>query len=152
MASNERKMDPQGLREDTRRERVVYEIYPDLTWQPGDIPLSWFEIALLAEVEEYQPPGHPRSREVSSVLMELAEFLIQQIRSQVPPKVDLSSCYTLHPLGCGDFSRPRLFLSLSLVFSDVVPYRKVEEPGLLTELKTQLSLLDISRLEVDRSK
>lgn len=151
MASNETKMDCQRLREETRRERVFYEIFPDLTWQPADWPLTWFEIALHAETEEYQPPNNPRSREVFSVLIDLAEFLIRQIQSQAPFEVDLSaSYYTLHPPGCGDVSRTRLSRSLSLVFFNVDSYRNLEEPVLLTQLKTELTLLQISRLKVDR--
>ena len=134
-----------------RREHVFYEIFPDLTWQPADWPLTWFEIALHAETEEYQPPANPRSREVFSVLMDLADFLIQQIQSHAPYEVDLSaSSYTLHPPACGDFSRTRLSRSVSLVFFNVAPYRKGEDPLLLTEITNHLSLLGISRLKVDR--
>ena len=134
-----------------RREHVLYEIFPDLTWQPADWPLTWFEIALHADAEEYRPPGNPRSREVFSLLMDLAEFLIRQIQSHAPYELDLSaSYYTLHPPGRGDCSRTRLSRSLSLVFLNVDPYRNLEEPALLTKLKTELSNLEISRLKVDR--
>ena len=59
MASHETPTDCQRLREDARHGRVSYEIYPDLTWQPADWPLTWFEIALRAGAEEYQPSGNP---------------------------------------------------------------------------------------------
>jgi hypothetical protein len=151
MACHETPIDCQWLRETLRRERVFYEIFLDLTWQPADMDLSWFEIALHAETEEYKPAGDPRSREAFSVLMDLAEFLIQQIQAHAPYEVDLSaSYYTLHPPACGDFRRTRLSRSLSLVFFNVAPYRKAEEPVLLTEIQTHLSLLGISRLEMDR--
>lgn len=151
MPVNETQLDGERLREVLRRERVFYEIYPDLTWQPADWTLTWFELALHAETE-YKPPTSSGSREVFSVLMDLAEFLIQRIRSQAPYQVDLSaSYYTLHPPGRGgEVSRTRLSRSHSLVFFDIDPYRRLEEPVLLTQLKAHLSLLDISRLKVDR--
>ena len=147
-------MHRQRLREETRRERVVYEIYPDLRGQAADTPLSWFEIALHAAAEEYQPSSTPRGREVFAVLMELAEFLIRQIRSHAPCEVELSSSYfTLHPPDSSD-SRPRLSRSLSLVFVGIerdTDHRDMgfDEPAVLTLLKTQLRLLDISRLDVE---
>lgn len=148
MACHETPIDCQRLREALRSERVFYEIVPDLTWQPADMDLSWFEIALHAETEEYKPAGDRRSREVFSVLTELAELLIRNIQAHAPYEVNLSaSYYTLHPPACG---RTRLSRSLSLVFLNIPTYRKAVEPALLTELKTQLSLLGISRLAVDR--
>ena len=139
------------MREALRLERVFYEILPGLTWQPADMDLSWFEIALHAETEEYRPTGDPRSREAFSVLTDLAELLIKKIQAHAPYEVNLSaSYYTLYPPACGDFHRTRLSRSLSLVFLNVPTYRKAVEPALLTELKTQLSLLGISRLAVDR--
>lgn len=151
MACHETPIDCQRLREVLRRERVFYEIFPDLTWQPADKGLSWFEIALHAESEEYEPAGEPRSREAFSVLMDLAELLIQKIQAHAPYEVTLStSYYTLHPPACGDFRRSRLSRSLSLVFFNAPTYRKAEGPALLTEIKTQLSFLGIPRLTVDR--
>jgi len=141
----------QRLREALRRERVFHEIFPDLAWQSPDMDLSWFEIALHAEAEEYKPSGDPRSREAFSVLMDLAELLIQKIQAHAPYEVNLSaSYYTLHPPACGGFRRTRLSPALRLVFFNVLAYRKAEEPALPTELKTQLSLLGISRLTLDR--
>ena len=103
--------------------------------------------ALRAGAEEYQPSGNPKCREVFSLLMDLAEFLIQRIHSQAPYEVDLSApYYTLHPPACGDYRQTRLSRSLSLVFSNVAPYRKGEEPDLVREITNHLSLLGISRL------
>ncbi len=151
MACHKKPIDCQRLLEALRLERVFYEIFSELTWYPSDSFLLWFEIALHAEADGYQPPNHPRSREVFSLLMELAEFLIQQMQSHAPYKVDLSaSYYTLHPPACGDFRRTRLCRSLSLVFVNVTPYRKGEEPALLTEIMNHLSLLGIARLKADR--
>lgn len=154
--ATEEHMNCQRLREDTRREHVVYEIYPDLRWQAADMPLSWFEIALHAEAEEYQPSSTPRSCEVFAVLMELAEFLIQQIRFHMPCEVEMSPSYfTLHSPDRSD-SRSRLSRSLSLVFLNIerdMDHRATDhrEPAVLTLLKTQLRLLDISRLDVECS-
>ena len=151
MACHETPIDCQRLRDALRGERVFYEIVPDLTWQHADMDLSWFEIALHAETEKYGSSGDPRSREEFSVLMDLAELLIQKIQAHAPYDINLSASYhTLHPPACGDFRRTRLSRSLSLVFFNVLTHRKAEEPALLTELKTQLSLLGIPGLTVDR--
>ena len=150
MASRGTPVDGQRLREDLRRKHVFYEIFPDIAWQPAGTSFSWLEIALHVEADRYQPPNHPRSREVFSLLVEVAGFLMGK-QAGSPHAVHLSaSYYTLHPPARGDFSPTRLSRSLSLVFLNMHPYRKGEEPAILTELKTQLSLFDIPRLEVQR--
>ncbi len=152
MASNETQTDGHQLREVLRSERVFYEIYPVLTWQPADILTDWFEIALHAEIEAYFPPSNPRSLQVFSMLTDLAEFLIGRI-DPPPPTYGVSlsaSCYTLHPPANGDFHQTKLSRSLSLVFLNVDPYRNLEEPAILTQLKKQLSLLEIPRQKLDR--
>ncbi len=151
MAHHQSQFNCQRLPGGTPLQQIVYEIYPDLTWQAPDTSFYWFEIALRADLGDYLPPDEPRSREVFSALMDVAELLFQRLPAQAPCQVELSaSYYTLQPPAGGDFIRTRLSRCLSLVFSSVEPYRHREEPRLLTELKTQLDLLNISRFEAHR--
>jgi hypothetical protein len=150
MTDNPIRNDRQRFRKEARYQRIVYEIFPDLTWKAPGSSCDWFEVALHAELSEYLPPDHPRSREVFSALMDVAEFLIRRLPTQAPCMVELSaSYYTLHPPACGDFLRTRLSRSLSVVFSGVEPYN-FDEPRLLTQLRTQLDLLSILGFESRR--
>ena len=144
---HDRQRQPEGA----GHQQIVYQIYPDLTWQAPDTSFDWFEIALHAEVDEYRPPDHRRSREAFSALITVAELLIQRLPLHTSCVVELSSSYyTLHPPACGDFTRTRLSRSLSLVFSSVEPYKHREEPPLLAALRTELALLNISKFETER--
>lgn len=135
----------QTLLADTRL-RVFYEIYPDLTLQDEDAPSMWFEIALHIEAEEAWPPDHPKSREASTVLTGLGEMLIRRATPPASCGLErLEPYYTLHP--AEDRSQPRMTFTLSLVFLDAGPYTRLEEPGLLAELKVDLSLLGIPSSE-----
>ena len=134
----------QALREDVRRLRVCYEVYPEIPLEAADEHGGWFEIALHAQVEEPHPSDHPDSSEVFSALMRLADVLIQRIQSHAPYGLELSPSYhTLHPPESGDSSQVRLSRTISLVFSDVAPYTQIEEPRILTQLKAELRLLSI---------
>jgi len=135
----------QALREDVRRLRVCYEVYPEIPLDAADEHGDWFEIEIHAQVEESHPSDHPDSCEAFSALMRLADFLIQRIQSHAPYGLDLSPSYhTLHPPERGDSSQTRLSRTISLVFSDVAPYPGLEEPRILTQLKAELRLLSIS--------
>jgi len=141
-------VDWQPLLESLRRFRVFYEIHPELALQAEDAPASWFEIALHAEGEECRSPDHPKSREAFSVLMDLADFLVQRLGAHAPYALDISASYqTLHPPASGDLTPPRLARTVSLVFSGVGPCTRLEEPRMLTQLRDELSRLDIPRLD-----
>jgi phytoene dehydrogenase-like protein len=134
--------------EDVAKYRLFYEIYPDLRWQPEDSSADWFEVALHAEMEEYQPPDHQKSREAVSVLMDVAKVLIQQVHSRGPRSIELSRAYfTLHPPALGDFTQTTLSRTLSIVFSNIGSYTLLREPSILTELKNQLNHLNVSRFQ-----
>jgi hypothetical protein len=144
---------PLGVQSPLRNLRHIplfYEIYPELTPHAGDEPGTWFEIALHLGVEEYRPPDHPVSRERFSVLMELAEFLVQRLQPYAPYGLDMpTSYYTLNLPLPGNCTQPRLACTASLVFSDFGLDTDLAEPPILTQLKAELSLLGIPR--VDRS-
>jgi hypothetical protein len=145
MAFSEGSIDRRGLQEALRRERVFYQAFLELAWQPTDALFSWFEIALHVKTEECHPPNDHRNRDQLSTLMELAGFLVQQIRFHAPYQVALSTSYhTLHPPR--DTDAPMLFRSISLVFVHVSPYNRDEEPAILAELKSSLGFLDIPRI------
>jgi hypothetical protein len=134
----------QALREDVRRLRVCYEVYPEIPLDAADEHGGWFEIALHAQVAEPHPSDHPNSREVFSTLMRLAEVLIQRIQSHAPYGLDLSPSYhTLHAPEGGDFSQTRLSKTVSLVFSNLAPRTHLEEPRILTQIQAELRLLDV---------
>jgi len=134
--------------EDIAKYRLFYEIYPDLRLQPEDSSSDWFEVALHAEMEEYQPSHHPKSREAVAALTDVAKILIEQVRSRGRRSIDLSSAYfTLHPPASGDFANTMLSRTLSLVFSKVESYTPRREPTILTELKNELSRLNVRRLQ-----
>lgn len=143
-AKNTTPPDFQRLQEDLQSECVFYEVYPDLTWHPGDHAVSWFEIALHAEADGYEPPDTSGNRHVYCLLTELAEVLSRQIQDQAPHEGYLSAGYwTLHPPHHGNNSQVKMTRSISLVVFNIAQYRKGEEPALLTDLKTQLNLLGI---------
>jgi hypothetical protein len=132
---------------DIQRFGIWYEIYPDLTLQ-AEAPVSWFEIALHAEVDQHRPSGDPKSRESFSVLMSLADLLIERIQGHAPYRLDLSASYhSLRPNAAGLPAPPALSRTISLVFSDVGPYTILEEPPILRQLRAELGLLRIPRLD-----
>ena len=134
----------QTLLADTRL-RVFYEIYPDLTLQVEDAASMWFEIALHVEAEEPWPPDHPRSLEAFAVLTGLGETLTRRVTPPASCGLEKLVPYcTLHP---AEDRGPRMAFTLSLVFLDVGPYTRLEEPGLLTQLRADLALLGIPRNE-----
>lgn len=146
MIRQEIRLGLQNLLADTRQ-RAFYEIYPDLTLQGEDAPSMWFEIALHIEADEPWPPDHPKSREASTVLTGLGQMLIQRATPPASCGLErLAPYYTLHP--AEHRGRPRMAFTLSLVFLDVGPYTRLEEPGLLTQLKADLALLGIPRSEI----
>lgn len=145
MAFSEGTTDFRRLQEALRREDLFYQIFPDLAWRPPDALYSWFELTLHVKTAEYLPRNDHRNREQLSTLMELAEFLLQQIRCHVPYQVELSNSYhTLHPPQNKD--APMLCRSLSLLFINVSPYRSSEEPAILAQLRTSLGFLGIPRI------
>jgi len=134
-------VDSQELREAVRREGVFYETFPDLTFQEPETPVDWFEIALRASG--------------TAVLKDLSEFLVRKVPLERPCRIDMPPAYyTFHPSLTRDRrageSRGVLCHSVSLVFLQVVPYLKTEEPAILVELKRHLALLDVPRIEVQR--
>jgi len=134
--------------EDIAKYRLFYEIYPDLRLQPEDSSSDWFEVALHAEMEEYQPSHHPKSREAVAALTDVAKILIEQVRSRGRRSIDLSSAYfTLHPPASGDFTRTKVSRTLSIVFSNIGSYTLLREPLILEQLKNELSRLKILRLQ-----
>jgi len=142
-------MQPDGptLLEDIHRLQVSYEIYPDLTLQAEDVPGTWFEIALHIKVDEPHPPDHPESREAFSVLMGLADLLIQRVKPYAPYGLEMPpSYYTLLPLASDRHASPRLARTISLVFSGVGPYTVHEQPNILTRLKAELAHLGVPHL------
>jgi hypothetical protein len=148
MTSHRIRSDCRNLQEAIRNRKLSYEIYPDLNWQTMVSPATWFEIVLHAETEEYRPPDHPKSQEVFSALMDVADLLIQQIPSHAPYSVDLSAAYyTVHPPGCGEISQTRLSRSLSLIFNNVGLHTNFKEHSILAHLKNQLSLLNVPKLK-----
>ncbi len=149
MTRHEMQLDGQTLLKDIRRLRVSYEVYPDLTLQVEDASGMWFEIALHIEVEEYRPADHLKSREEFSVLMGVAERLIQRVKSHAPYRLEMPGSYhTLHSPAPGRPALPSLARTISLVFSDIGrPYTLHEEPGILARLRAELALLGIRRLD-----
>ena len=123
---------------------VFYEIYPDLTLEATDTPDAWFEIALHSESEEYRPSDHPKRREAVSVLMGVADQLVERAKSHVPYRLEMPVSY--HTLCPNEGSnQPGIALTVSLIFSDAGPYTQCREPGLLTQLRDELALLGIPR-------
>lgn len=148
MTSHKIQLDGQAVQEDFGRLRVFYEIYPDLTLQVENAAGTWFEIALHIEVEEHRPPDHPKSREAFSVLMEVADRLVECVKSHVPYGLEMPMAYhTLHPRAAGRPAPPRLARTISLVFSDIGPYTLHAEPQILARLRAELAHLGIPRLE-----
>jgi hypothetical protein len=148
MTRHQTKVDWHPLLDSIRRFRVFYEIHPELALQPEDAPASWFEIALHAEAEEPWPPDAPRSREAFSALMDMADFLVQRIGSHAPYSLEVSASYhTLHPPASGGLTRPGLARTVSLVFSDVGPCTRLEEPAILTQIRDELHRVGIPRLD-----
>lgn len=128
--------------------RLFYEIYPDFRWQPEDSFADWLEVTLHAEMEEYQPSDHPKSRETVSVLTDVAKILIQQVESRGGRAIDLSSAFfTLHPPASGNFADTMLSRTLSVVFSKLGSRALRGEPNILTELKNELGRLNVPRLQ-----
>jgi hypothetical protein len=145
---SQRRSSGQNTWEGAGKWRLFYEIYPDLRWQPTDSSVDWFEVALHAEMPGYRPPNHPHSREAVFALVGVADFLIQHIKSPALYSIGRTSPYfTLHPPASGDFTQTRLSRTLSLVFSNVGPYTQLREPSILTEIKNQLSELNVSRFQ-----
>lgn len=146
MSANVMPVELEALRHKLRRARVFYQIFPVLTFQPSDAVVDWFEIALHAEVQLREQPG----QDAVAVLTEVAELLIGQPAIEGACGRSLSSWYyTAHPQPLGEApSEIRLFRSLSLVMSNVPPYRKHDEAPLLAVMRGQLEALGIPRIVV----
>ncbi len=137
-----------NTREGAGKWRLFYEIYPDLRWQPADSAVDWFEVALHTEMPEYRPPNHPISREVFHDLVGVAEALIQHLKSPSLYSIGRYGPYfTLHPPASGEFTQTTLSRSLSLVFYNVGLYTQLREPPILTEIKNQLSQLNVFQFQ-----
>lgn len=123
---------------------IFYEISPDLAFRPAAAPGFCFELALHAEMAEPLPPGHPKLGELLSVLIGVADLLIQRTQTHAPYELDLSaSHYTLHPPPTGGTARPGLSRTIRLVFSGVTPAAAHGEPPLLTRIRKELRLCHI---------
>ncbi len=150
MSSNGEAVELQRLRESARRARVFYEIFPVLTYQSSDAAIDWFEVALHAEADAYNPLDGPEGRESTVVLKELAELLARHLPAEGSCDQSLSAWYyTAQPPAAGKpLSATRLFRSLSLMVFNMPPYRRIEQPPLLAKLIKQLEKLDIARIEI----
>jgi hypothetical protein len=151
MNRNRVQRDRQRSQVETSRHHIVYEIFPHTSGLAPVVPCDYFEIALYAEVDQYLPPDHPRSRETYSALMDVAELLIHRLPAHEPSMIGLSaSYYTLHPPPSGEWTRAKLLRSVSLAFSNVGPYKSLDELPLFTALRTQLEALQISEFNFNR--
>ena len=140
-------LDRRVLQQNVQRLGVFYGIYPDPTLQLKSAPATWFEVALHAEMTEYRPPEHPESREAFSVLMDLADYLIQRIQSHAPYGLEISDSYYLLLSTAPEGGRPRLARTVSLIFIDAGCRASEEERCMLTQLRGELSQLDVLRLD-----
>ncbi len=145
---SQRRSSGQNTREGAGKFRLFYEIYPDLRWQPTDSSVDWFEVALHAKMPGYRPPNHPHSREAVFALVAVADLVIQHINSPALYSISRTSPYfTFHPPASGDLTQTTLSRTLSLVFSNVGSYTQLREPSILTEVKNQLSELNVSQFQ-----
>ncbi len=120
----------QPLLEELQGFRLFYEVYPSVG--------EWFEVALHLEVTERRPHSHPESQKASLLLIEVADHLVQRVKSHAPFALEMPPCYyTLHP------NPVRTALTLSLVFSDARRHSGMGEPALLTQLRAELEQLGI---------
>jgi hypothetical protein len=131
---------------------LFYELNADLAAHAEGLYSTWFEIALHAELKEYQPPDHPASREALEALMELAESLIVNARPLLTERFDLSHAYyTVHAPEQFESATPMMARSISLVFQSAKAYRAGEEPGLLRHIEGHLRDRCVPRLQPDEA-
>lgn len=132
--------------EDLRCHRLFYEIYPTPTPGAANSENERFEMVLHFAVERRREPDDPESRRAFSVLMSLAEVLIQSVNSYAPYRLDMPAAYyTLHPSGRS--APPLLTRTISLVFSGIVPNKIPDRPGILAHLTAVLALQGVPPLQ-----
>jgi hypothetical protein len=126
--------------EKPRNGRIWHETSPDLSYQPIDEPINWFEITLYAETSAGGEED-PAVRE----LRDLARLLMAHVGQEL--ETHLSQLYwTLKPAPEGAPEPVRKLRSLSLIVSGMEPYLPAEQPELLTGLLSRLSLLGVPAL------
>lgn len=146
MNSNELPEEPESLSPRTGGAGLLYEVFPDLTYHSDDAVSDWYEIALYAAVAPDDVFKSSENREQMAALNQTAAFLMSRISSEDAVERSVSAWrYTLRT--SRGAPRPQLYRSVSVFVAGIAPYRKGEEPALLTVLKRHLQYLGIPKIE-----